>query len=231
MLPEPIRSDHINVDFRYIPFHKVGGDYCQVHLMEPQCCYITMCDVTGHGIGSAMLATRVSSEERRWTLERKDPCDIVHSLNQFVLTHFEGIGLYVTFVAARIDLEQHLVTWSGAGHPSPLLIKADEQRSLQLESQHTLIGASDDILKNTPQDVLGLAPGDRMLFYTDGLSEAADHEGKLLGTNGLAQIANRCMESDLFDLSDAILQQIEEYRAGSSDDDMTLIAAEIQHSQ
>src|SRR3990170_2384727 len=61
LLPRPVRHERIHVDVRYVPVEGVGGDYCQVDFCDRQTCYITICDVTGHGIGSALLATRVSN--------------------------------------------------------------------------------------------------------------------------------------------------------------------------
>jgi phosphoserine phosphatase RsbU/P len=61
LLPAPIRHDRIWVDVRYVPVEEVGGDYCQVRFPDSATCYITICDVMGHGTGSALLATRISS--------------------------------------------------------------------------------------------------------------------------------------------------------------------------
>jgi serine phosphatase RsbU (regulator of sigma subunit) len=52
LLPLPVRTDRIEVDVRYLPVDEVGGDYCQVRFPSENICYITICDVTGHGIGA-----------------------------------------------------------------------------------------------------------------------------------------------------------------------------------
>jgi len=51
LLPSPIRTSRVDVDVRYLPIETVGGDYCQVRFPDPSSCYITMCDVAGHGVG------------------------------------------------------------------------------------------------------------------------------------------------------------------------------------
>jgi serine phosphatase RsbU (regulator of sigma subunit) len=106
LLPSPVKCDHVDVDVRYLPVDTVGGDYCQVRFPTPTCCYITMCDISGEGIAPALLATRVSSEVRHCIMDGMSPHEIVRSLNSFVYEYFRDTGMLVTFIAARIDLEQ-----------------------------------------------------------------------------------------------------------------------------
>jgi len=72
LLPGPVRHDRIWADVRYIPIEEVGGDYCQIRFSDRSTCYITMCDVMGHGVGAALLATRVSSEVRYGIMYRRE---------------------------------------------------------------------------------------------------------------------------------------------------------------
>ena len=70
LLPRPVRHPQIDIDTRYVPVNRVGGDYCQVLFPGESSCYVTMCDVDGHAVWPALLAARVSSEVRvwRWTV-------------------------------------------------------------------------------------------------------------------------------------------------------------------
>ncbi|MFH1918914.1 MAG: PP2C family protein-serine/threonine phosphatase [Planctomycetota bacterium] len=228
MLPQPVRHERIHVDVRYVPVDEVGGDYCQVHFPDGETCYIAICDVTGHGIGPALLATRVSSEVRQNIVYGREPRDIVRSLNRFICDEFEETYLYLTFVVARIDLERRRITWSGAGHPSPLLIRAGGQTVQPLVSQTLMIGTLRECLAREPQHTVDLEPGDRLLFYTDGLTETANADGGFLGTAGLGDVAARAKSVGLFDLADHLLDWIARYQHGPTTDDMTIIVAEIQ---
>ncbi|MBW8040314.1 MAG: SpoIIE family protein phosphatase [Planctomycetes bacterium] len=223
LLPQPIRNDRIEIDVRYIPIEKVGGDYCQVRFCDKDTCYITMCDVVGHGVQGALLATRVSSEVRHWILKGQPPRNIVQLLNSFIYDNFAETGMFLTFIASRIDLERRQITWSGAGHPSPLLIRSDGTTVERLPSQNLLIGVQEECLADEPEHTLSLNPGDRLVFHTDGLTETTDSTGKQLGIDGLATVA-MCVE--LFDMADQILDPVAKY--GPTTDDRTLIVAEIK---
>ncbi len=226
LLPQPLRDDRIEVDVRYVPFEKVGGDYCQVRFFDKDTCYITMCDVVGHGVQGALLATRVSSEVRHWIRKGQPPRTIVQMLNSFIYDHFAEISMFLTFIASRIDLERRQITWSGAGHPSPLLIRSDGTTVEQLRSQNPLIGVQEECLEDEPEHTLSLNPGDRLVFHTDGLMETSDSTRKQLGIDGLASLATVAMRVELFDMADQILDQVAQH--GPATDDITLIVAEIK---
>lgn len=226
LLPRPLRNDRIEVDVRYVPFEKVGGDYCQVRFFDKDACYITMCDVVGHGVQGALLATRVSSEVRHWIRKGLSPQNIVQLLNSFIYEHFAETDMFLTFLASRIDLERRQITWSGAGHPSPILIRSDGTTREQLPSQNLIIGVQEECLADEPEHTLSLNPGDRLIFHTDGLMETADSTHKQLGIDGLVSLATGAMSVELFDMADHILDQITEY--GPPTDDRTLIVAEFK---
>ena len=228
LLPQPIRHDRIWVDVRYIPVDDVGGDYCQVRFPDRNTCYITMCDVTGHGVGPALLATRISSEVRYEIMYRRDPKDIVDSLQRFMLEHFSNSGLFLSFVAARIDLDGGEVTWSGAGHPSPLLLRAGTGRSERLQSQNPLVGLEISNAGDSCQDSVHFCPGDRLLFYTDGLFEVVDAEDRQLGMRGFVSMAQATRRDDVFSVADHLLQAIRDFQHGPNTDDQTLVVAEMR---
>lgn len=93
LLPDPIRHERIWIDVRYVPVEEIGGDYCQVRFPDRATCYITICDVMGHGTGSALLATRISSEVRYGIMYRMEPGELVESLRGFMVeTCFRRYG-------------------------------------------------------------------------------------------------------------------------------------------
>jgi len=228
LLPRPFRDPRIWVDIRYVPIEEVGGDYCQVRFCDPDRLYFTISDVTGHGVAAALLAACLSSEIRYSIVYGREPRDVVRSLNEVVCNHFAETNLYLTFFVARVDLHSQTITCSGAGHPAPVLVRRGGQRVEVLDSQNPMIGITRDILCDVPEQTLPLARGDRLVFYTDGLSETSDAGGRRLGTGGLAKIAADAARLDLFRMADHMLRQIADYQHGATADDKTLIVAEMR---
>ncbi len=227
LLPNPIDDPRIRVDVKYLPIDAVGGDYCQVRLPGSDVCYITVCDVCGHGIGPSLLATRVSSEVRHSILDQLSPAEIVRDLNDFVVRELSEADLFVTFFAARIDLKHKTLTYSGAGHPAALHLRPGEGLVAELTSQNLLVGVQLECLGANPEDVQALRSGDRILFYTDGLTEATDSQGRLLGSEGLARVGCEMMDVPIFEMASKILGGVADFRDGPPNDDMTLLVAEI----
>jgi serine phosphatase RsbU (regulator of sigma subunit) len=223
LLPSPARSERAEVDVRYQPLAGVGGDYCQMHFPGEHVCYVTMCDVTGHGVGAALLATRVSSEVRHSVDSRSSPAEVVGRLNRFVYEYFASAGLLLTFFAARIDMAGLEITWSGAGHPSALLVRADGRTVERLASQNLIIGVLPDCLSAEPEHRTRLERGDRVLFYTDGVTEVFDASGAELGEEGLARLMLEAMPAGVSGMLDRILQQVAVFQDGPVTDDRTLI--------
>ncbi len=228
LLPRPVRHPRVDLDTRYVPVEGIGGDYCQVLFPDDATCYVTICDVAGHGVGPALLATRVSSEVRRLARDRRRPIEIIQELNHFVFQHFADTELHLTFFAARLDLQRHIATYSGAGHPGPLLIRRGRGPVEVLKSQNLPLGVAEHCLSDEPEHLATLHRGDRLVFYTDGLTETADAHGKLLGEAGLANIAANVCAGSVCEVAGCILDRLAWFRAGPMRDDMTLIVAEVK---
>lgn len=228
LLPGPIREDRVWADVRYIPIEEVGGDYCQVRFPDKSTCYITMCDVMGHGIGAALLATRISSEVRYGIMYRREPHEIVSSLERFTQEHFAHTDLFLTFVAAMVDLDRMELKWSGAGHPSPFVLRPQAREPIYLPTQNSVIGLGITDADTVGQDTLALQAEDRLFFFTDGLFEVLDAEQRNLGIQGFTDIAKDTMSLDLFEVADDVLERVRRYQHGSDTDDQTLIVAEMR---
>jgi len=228
LLPRPVRHARIEIDTRYVSMEDVGGDYCQVLFSGDSTCYITICDVMGHGFGPALLATRVSSEVRRLAMDNRRPMEIVQRLNAFIFRYFFDTDIQLSFFVARIDLERQTVAYSGAGHPGPLLIQKKTGQVEVLRSQHLLLGVEEDCLRGEPEETVTLHSGDRLIFYTDGLTETRNAKRKCLGEAGLAAIAAVLCAGNVAEVADCILQRVVAFRAGPVRDDMTLIVAEMK---
>lgn len=228
LLPAPVRHPQIDIDVVYLPIDAVSGIYCQVVFPVPSRCYITMCEVRGDGIGAALLATRVSSEVRRFALDQMRPMAIVKALSLFVYEYFHETNMCLSFVAAQIDLANGTISYSGAGHPSVLQLRRHEGLVCALDSQNSLIGVDANCLADEPENTRPFVAGDQLLFYTSGLIRSVNADGVRLGQSGLAKIASDAQGDDAFETADQILDHVVGFRNGPSNDDMILVVAAMK---
>jgi serine phosphatase RsbU (regulator of sigma subunit) len=152
----------------------------------------------------------------------------VEALNRFVYESFADAGLFLTFVAVRIDLPHRQLTWSGAGHPSPILVRARSSTTTRLASQNLMIGVLPQCLAAEPEHHVRLEPGDCVLIYTDGVTEVFDSTGRELGEHGLARLAANAMSDDVFEMTDRILNGVRAAQHGPATDDRTLVVVGIK---
>jgi serine phosphatase RsbU (regulator of sigma subunit) len=160
-------------------------------------------------------------------LYRMEPADLVQSLQRFMVEYFERAELFLTFFAARIDFDGGEITWSGAGHPGPLLL-SQGRAPQQFNSQNMPLGLDLPDAPEMRQDTATIQPGDRLFFFTDGLYEVADARGRQLGLDGFGKLAQSTMGDDLFDVADRLFREIRQYQYGPDTDDQTLVLAEIR---
>ncbi|GAB4133756.1 MAG: hypothetical protein Kow0040_16510 [Thermogutta sp.] len=228
LLPQPVRHERVLIDVRYNPIEEVGGDYCQVRFADRHSCYLTMCDVAGHGVGPALLATRISSEVRYALMHRQEPRDIVRALERFLREYFDSAELLLSFVAVKLDFDRMTLTWSGAGHPSPLIFDRERRDLRQLPSQNPLIGLSGLDYDAFQQDTIPIQSGDRLFVFTDGLVDVFDAKGVQLATDDFGDIVKATGHCDLFEVADRLLQAVADRQYGPNLDDQTLLVAEIR---
>ena len=96
--------------------------------------------MTERGIGASALASRVSSVARHFILDNRMPTKIVGLLNTFIHECFDDTQMFLTFVAAPIYMNTRTLTYSSAGHPSPLLMRRTRRAAQSLIRQNPLLG-------------------------------------------------------------------------------------------
>ncbi|MBD3289689.1 SpoIIE family protein phosphatase, partial [candidate division KSB1 bacterium] len=190
--------------------------------------YLTIVDVTGHGITAALLVNRVCNEVRKLIRDQLEPNQIITNLNNFIVDIFSQTGMFLTMFSCMIDLDELKCTYAGNAHPAAILWKKEEDRFQQLVSQNTIVGF--DKVKNGEfvQDDIPVAAGDKIFMYTDGLTEIEDRNKKQLGVDGLIRSLENSVQSAAREIPEMIIQNMSACCEGQIRDDIFLIAAEIK---
>jgi sigma-B regulation protein RsbU (phosphoserine phosphatase) len=217
------------VDVKYVPVDRVGGDYCHFTLLEGRHLVLTLCDVSGHGVAAALLASRVNSHLSEKRLVDPDPWAITLDMNDFLRRSFGDTGMFVTFLAVTIDLKTFAARICGAGHPGPIHWSKDRGTTTCIPSQHLPVGIVEDFHRTPHFNTLQLEPGDRLLLYTDGVIEMTGPGEHPLRIAGLETLVSQAGDVPLFGLGDWILDKVTRRSSAKPHDDMTLMMVEMKN--
>lgn len=204
----------------YSPAQQIGGDYYDYIPLPGNRLAIAVGDVAGKGVSAALLMARLSAFTRFCFAGERDVKKALAQLNR-VLSRTGSGDRFVTFVAVVIDLETFAATFVNAGHPLVLRRRAD--RSDVEELGNDIAGlplAMFDL--DYDEMVVPLEPGDTLLLYTDGVTEARNRQNEVYG---LARLTKAMSESspDAESIGTAILADVRRFAEGRpASDDLTL---------
>src|SRR5271156_1817302 len=226
LLPKDFRDfPHLSVRGINFPCLSVGGDYFDVFPLADNRTAFLIADVSGKGLGAALLTTMLQGALSAMSLGT-DPALVFNHVNKFLCSHAE-VGRYATMFFGILDTEGHL-EFINAGHPSPILLRkgvAEEAFAegsfpvgLVPEAEYTAV-------------CLKLEPGDTMVLFSDGVTEAMDPAEELYGVPRLRELLNGRLECPLEDLQKCVLESVETFTRGASQaDDLTLLIVRYRAS-
>ncbi|MCG8604154.1 SpoIIE family protein phosphatase, partial [bacterium] len=228
LVPAPLNLPNLEVYPKYLPMIGVGGDFADVYYDGSENVYLTLVDVTGHGITAALLVNRISSEIRNLIRDEMQPKSILYEVNNFILQAFEGMAMFLTMFSAVINLRKGSFTYAGSAHPAVILWKSRENKFLKLESENVIIGYEKRDEDKFVQDVVMMGQEDKIVMYTDGITEAEDAQGKQLGINGFINFFRSSVFLPANEIIEIILNGINEFTPNPLKDDVYLIVAGIK---
>lgn len=229
LAPQSLRWGRARVETAYQPVRSIGGDFGMVVPDGNSTLTLTVCDVSGHGISSALIANRIYSEAISLLERNASLCDMLRRLNQFVLQHIRTTGFYFSMAAARLENGGQTLRYAGAGHPPALYVASGNCSPLMPRS--AVLGLLEDAVPDDAEEVLEIHPGDRLVLYTDGITESFNRNDEQFGLGRLRQAVLEHCKSGLPELKKAILNRVSEWRAGPAADDSSLVLLEIESPQ
>jgi sigma-B regulation protein RsbU (phosphoserine phosphatase) len=205
------------------PANGVGGDCFDALTFPGGGVGIVIADVAGKGVPAALLMSNLQAAVRAFAQEGAAPSSVTTSVNRLLCRNMAA-GRFVTFCYARLDVAAGRLTYANAGHNPPLLVHADG-RIDALAPSGTVLGVFAESAYE--QGEFSYAPGARLVFYTDGITEGRNAAGDEFGEEQLAQsaLAHRALPAE--DMLAAMLRDVEAFNGGAYDDDATLIVAAL----
>ena len=227
IVPKGFRSDRIAVDVEYLPIMDLGGDWGIVSHRRQGFLDIAIGDVTGHGLGAALVVNRAHTLLSQMCSAQSDLDQLVRQLDFFLAEELADIGIYMTFAACRLDLEAGKMRWIGAGHPPLLVYRAGE--ITRIESTCGLLGVGELFCDEPMVREFDLESGDILLLHTDGLSDAFNSEDEIFGLDRLEEtiLKNASSGCDGGKIASCITREVKDFTGGYLQDDVLLILATI----
>lgn len=201
---------------------QVGGDYFDVREVRADLWATVVADVSGKGVSSALLASLLQGTFLMCPGTPADIESILSHLNRFLLERTRG-EKYATIFYCTLDASG-LLSYSNAGHPAPYLVGLDG-RLRQLHTSGMPVGMIEDTPFQTMQ--AQLAPGDKIVIYSDGLTEAESANGTFFDTERLRVCMRENAACDAAGMHAALLAAVDRFTDGGAvRDDITALVLE-----
>ncbi|MDB6029553.1 MAG: putative sensor protein [Verrucomicrobiales bacterium] len=227
-----VEQSLLRFSHRYQPSGEVGGDFFNVLPISPTKAGVFICDVMGHGVRSALVTAMVRALVEELRTIGHDPGLLLMRLNSDLRAILQQTGtpLFTTAFYLVADLETRQVSYANAGHPRPFLIHTDsgDVEMLKNPSQKAspALGLFADSVYPTAQRPL--TPGDRFLFYTDGLYEVEGANDELFTQEQLMETVRTNSIKPAATFLDELLSEIKGFAASQKfADDVCLVSMEV----
>ena len=225
LAPKPILWGGLRVDTFYQPARRIGGDFGLVAPFNEEHLNLLVCDVSGHGISSALIANRIYLETITLLGNRAPLADMLRQLNSLVIQNVGVSGFFFTLAAARINRGGRTMEFAGAGHPPAMIVQPGAEPRL-LPSRSMILGTLPDAVGADATLYTEIEPGDRIVLYTDGLTDVFDSRGEMLKVEGLQNFIREAALLPFDEMKQFILDRVAAWRDGPPVDDESLVLVE-----
>jgi len=208
-----------------LPARSISGDFYDFVLQDPTILDVLIADVSGKGFPSALMTSSARTLFRHGTEAGKNPSTQLRGINKALYEDCRRTSMFLTAQLLRLDLDFGTVTYASCGHTEALVWKHLEDRVVRIGSTAIPIGIMEDI--DIGELAFALLPGDFILLYSDGVTEATNSSGELFGTERLVQHFERLVTqlTDAQNVASALVNEVRTF-SGSQilSDDLTLLA-------
>ncbi len=229
--------DNVGVEGKLIPAKEVGGDLYNAFIRDGKL-FFCIGDVSGKGVPAAIIMAITQTLFRNIATRENNPAHIMTQLNEAACRN-NKTNVFVTMFIGVLDLPTGHLRYCNAGHEIPIFIRHSasgaEQGSGHKEAPHQYQTSFMDAKPNLPIGLFSdfsyemqktvMSPGSALFLYTDGLTEARNKQGKLLGSERLLQMIAQNETTVALQLVEMVTRQVEKFTVDAEQsDDLTLLA-------
>jgi len=240
LLPQKKKEvEGINIAWKFVPCDRIGGDIFNVVQLDENHLAFYIVDVSGHGVPGAMVTVSVSQvlQPHSGYLKRKlehfpfyeivSPVAVLRKLDEEY--PLERFNKYFTIFYLVLDIRQGRIIYSNAAHPPPVLLRQNGELEL-LEQGGTIIGM-DGIIPFEEEEKY-LLPGDKIIFYTDGVTEYLNPERNFWGTERFYDALTKVKQEPVGSILDYIYHALQDFgQHARVEDDISLLGLEFIAAQ
>ena len=200
----------------------MGGDYFDLLKLNDRELAVCIGDVAGKGMPAALLMSGLQAAVR--ASASSSPRDLCERVRRVVISSLSG-GRFVTFFYATVDTAAMRLRWCNAGHNAPILARTDGTLIRLGEGGPAFTRLFRDSAYEERE--IELLPGDRLVLFTDGVSEAVDAGGELFGEERIEELVADSRDLSAHELQRTIVDAAASYSGGELEDDLTLVVVRV----
>jgi serine phosphatase RsbU (regulator of sigma subunit) len=224
LMPKEIpQMPGLEISGSWRPARIVGGDYFDVFALSATRLGLCIADVSGKGMPAALLMSNLQAVFRALASDSISPKELTEKANR-VMWRNTTEAKFITFFYARLDAEARILQYTNAGHNAPILTRFDGTQT-RLEVGGVILGAFQESAYG--QGEIELRPGDRLMMFTDGVSEAVNGQGEEFGEERIVEASLRHRQLSAEALHHTLLNLVTEFCGGEFEDDATVLVVAV----
>ena len=213
----------VDVAAQWQPATTVGGDYIAAFNLDDDHAALCVADVVGKGLPAALLMSNFQAALKSLAAEHLSPAGVSKRLNDLLYANIP-LHKFITAFYAVVNIPERTLTFTNAGHNPPLLVRAGGE-CVRLEAGGSVLGAFPNA--SFSEEQIQLHHGDRLLLFTDGLTEALDATGEQFGDERLIEILREQRGQSPADLKETLFNVVGEFCGNTFRDDAALMVIGI----
>ena len=224
LMPKEIpQMQGLEISGSWRPARMVGGDYFDVFKFGASRLGLCIADVSGKGMPAALLMSNLQAVVKALAADNTSPKELLEKVNR-VMSRNTTEAKFITLFYGLLDVDRKTLQYSNAGHNAPVLTREDGVQ-VRLEQGGLIVGAFQESVYD--QGEIDLRPGDRLVMFTDGLSEAVDGNGDEFGEERLAEASRSNRQLSAEALRRCLLDRVTDFCRGEFEDDATVLVVAV----